>query len=107
MCGGGEDLPAGERKRAFMVPDKEAGFSASRGIGAISGTGDNGFTWMASIQEGSCYAFRDPRPFVLIPTKSSVEELMEFSKRMCYRGLRYRDTTSAMEDREPRICISS
>jgi uncharacterized metal-binding protein len=47
----------------------------------------NEFAKAASIQEGSCYAFRDAKPFVMIPTKSRIEELIEFSNRMGYRRL--------------------
>jgi uncharacterized metal-binding protein len=45
------------------------------------------FARVASVQEGSCYAFRDAKPFVMIPTKSRVEELIEFAHRMGYRKL--------------------
>ena len=45
------------------------------------------FARMASIQEGACYAFRDVKPFVMIPTKSRIEELIEFSHRMGYKRL--------------------
>lgn len=45
------------------------------------------FVRCASVQEGSCYASRDAKPFVLIPTKSRVEELIEFSQRMGYKKL--------------------
>jgi uncharacterized metal-binding protein len=45
------------------------------------------FARVASVQEGSCYASRDAEPFIMIPTKSRIEELIEFSKRMKYRKL--------------------
>ena len=45
------------------------------------------FARVASVQEGACYAHRDAKPFVLIPTKTRVEELIEFSKRMKYKRL--------------------
>jgi uncharacterized metal-binding protein len=45
------------------------------------------FARLASVQEGSCYAFRDAKPFMMIPTKSRVEELIEFSQRMGYKKL--------------------
>ena len=45
------------------------------------------FARMASVQEGSCYALRDAKPFVMIPTKSRVDELIEFSQRMGYKKL--------------------
>jgi uncharacterized metal-binding protein len=45
------------------------------------------FARQASIQEGACYANRDVKPFVMIPTKSRVEELIEFSHRMGFKRL--------------------
>jgi uncharacterized metal-binding protein len=45
------------------------------------------FARLASVQEGSCYTLRDARPFVMIPTKSRMEELIEFSRRMDYKKL--------------------
>lgn len=45
------------------------------------------FARMASVQEGSCYAYRDAKPFVMIPTKTRLEELIEFSQRMGYKRL--------------------
>ncbi len=45
------------------------------------------FARVASVQEGACYACRDAKPFVMIPTKSRIEELIEFSKRMNYKRL--------------------
>ena len=45
------------------------------------------FARTASVQEGSCYAHREAKPFVMIPTKSRVEELIEFSQRMGYKRL--------------------
>ena len=45
------------------------------------------FARLASVQEGSCYAFRDAKPFVMIPTKTRVEELIEFAQRMGYKKL--------------------
>ena len=45
------------------------------------------FARLASVQEGSCYAFRESQPFVLIPTKTRVDELIEFSRRMKYKRL--------------------
>ncbi len=45
------------------------------------------FARMASIQEGACYIHRDAKPFVMIPSKSRMEELIEFSQRMGYRKL--------------------
>jgi uncharacterized metal-binding protein len=45
------------------------------------------FARVASVQEGSCYAFREAKPFVMVPTKSRIEELIEFSHRMKFKRL--------------------
>jgi uncharacterized metal-binding protein len=45
------------------------------------------FARAASVQEGSCYIQRDVKPFVMIPTKTRLEELIEFSRRMGYKRL--------------------
>ena len=45
------------------------------------------FARAASVQEGSCYIQRDVKPFVMIPTKTRLEELIEFSQRMGYKRL--------------------
>lgn len=45
------------------------------------------FAKMASVQEAQCYAERDAEPFVLRPTKTRVEETIEFAKKMGYRRL--------------------
>ena len=45
------------------------------------------FARQASVQEGQCYANRDQTPFVLHPTKSRLEEIIEFSKKMGYKRL--------------------
>ncbi len=45
------------------------------------------FARLASVQEGSCYIHRKAKPFVMIPSKTRVEEVIEFSHRMGYRRL--------------------
>jgi uncharacterized metal-binding protein len=45
------------------------------------------FARLASVQEGSCYIRREAKPFVMIPSKTRIEELIEFSHRMGYRRL--------------------
>jgi uncharacterized metal-binding protein len=45
------------------------------------------FARLASVQEGSCYANREVKPFIPIPTKSRLEELIEFANRMGYKRL--------------------
>jgi len=45
------------------------------------------FAHAASVQEAECYVRREEKPFVLRPTKTRVEEVMEFAQRMGYRKL--------------------
>jgi uncharacterized metal-binding protein len=45
------------------------------------------FARQASIQEGECYADRGKKPFVLRPTKSRIEEIIEFANKMGYKTL--------------------
>ena len=45
------------------------------------------FARAASLQEAECYVRRDEQPFVLRPTKTRVEEVIEFAKKMGYRKL--------------------
>jgi uncharacterized metal-binding protein len=45
------------------------------------------FARQASIQEGECYANRDRKPYVMHPTKSRIEEVIEFSQKMGYKRL--------------------
>ena len=43
------------------------------------------FARAASLQEAECYVERDAEPHVLRPTKTRVEEIIEFAKKMGYR----------------------
>jgi len=45
------------------------------------------FARQASIQEGECYANRHQRPYVMQPTKTRMEEIIEFSRKMKRRKL--------------------
>jgi len=45
------------------------------------------FAKLASLQEAECYERRNEKPFVRRPTKTRVEEIVEFSKKMNYRRL--------------------
>jgi len=45
------------------------------------------FARAASLQEAECYVRREEDPFVLRPTKTRVEETVEFAKKMGYRKL--------------------
>ena len=45
------------------------------------------FAKAASLQEAECYTRRDEKPFVMRPTKTRVEEVIEFSQKMGYKKL--------------------
>ncbi len=45
------------------------------------------FARQASIQEGSCYANRRQRPYVMQPSKTRIAEICEFADRMEYKRL--------------------
>jgi uncharacterized metal-binding protein len=45
------------------------------------------FAKAASLQEAECYAGRDAKPAVLRPTKTRVEEIIEFAKKMGYKKI--------------------
>jgi len=45
------------------------------------------FARAASRQEAECYVRREEKPFVMRPTKTRVEEIIEFAKKMGYRKL--------------------
>lgn len=45
------------------------------------------FARLASIQEAECYANRKPGPYVLQPSKSRIEETVEFAKKLGCRKL--------------------
>ena len=68
--------PTKEEKKILASAMKEYGHAEVRE-----------FARVASVQEGACYAHREAKPFVRIPTKTRVDELIEFSKRMKYKKL--------------------
>jgi len=45
------------------------------------------FAKAASLQEAECYARRGEKPFVMRPTKTRVEEVIEFAQKMGYKKL--------------------
>ena len=45
------------------------------------------FAKAASLQEAECYIRREERPFVMRPTKTRVEEVIEFAQKMDFRKL--------------------
>jgi uncharacterized metal-binding protein len=74
-------------KGPTWCPTKKEGGSLSEGLMEYDHPDIKEFARSASVQEGSCYAHRDAKPFMLIPTKSRLEELIEFSQRMGYKRL--------------------
>ena len=45
------------------------------------------FARQASIQEAACYANREQKPYVMQPTKTRIQEICEFGRRMGYQRL--------------------
>ncbi|OPY86551.1 MAG: hypothetical protein A4E71_01507 [Smithella sp. PtaU1.Bin162] len=45
------------------------------------------FARQASIQEGECYIERDKKPYSLHPTKTRIQEICEFARKMNYNRL--------------------
>lgn len=45
------------------------------------------FAYQASVQEAQCYANRKPGPYTMDPSKTRVQEIIEFSNKMGYRKL--------------------
>jgi len=45
------------------------------------------FARQASIQEGECYIDRDKKPYSLHPTKTRIQEICEFARKMNYNRL--------------------
>jgi len=45
------------------------------------------FALQASIQEGECYAGRDKKPYIMHPTKTRIQEICEFARKMGYNRL--------------------
>ena len=74
-------------KGPAWCPTKKESESLEEALEEYDNTELKEFARLASVQEGSCYAFRDVKPFVMIPTKSRLEELIEFAKRMGYKKL--------------------
>jgi len=68
-------------------PTKKEGPTLTEALSRYDDPEIKEFARIASVQEGSCYAQRDAKPFVMIPTKSRIEELIEFSQRMGYKKL--------------------
>lgn len=74
-------------KGPSSCPTKKEGPTLAEALERYDNPEIKDFARMASVQEGSCYAHRDAKPFVMIPTKSRIEELIEFSQRMGYKKL--------------------
>ena len=74
-------------KGPAWCPTKKETATLKEALGEYDAPGVREFARTASVQEGACYAFRDVKPYVMVPTKTRVEELIEFSKRMGYKKL--------------------
>ena len=74
-------------KGPAWCPTKKEGRSLEEALEKYDDPELKDFARLASVQEGSCYAFREVKPYVRIPTKTRVEELIEFAQRMGYKKL--------------------
>ncbi len=68
-------------------PTKEQDKAVVEALKEYEDPGIREFARAASVQEGCGYANRDSKPFVALPTKTRLEETMEFAQRMGYRRL--------------------
>ena len=74
-------------KGPAWCPTKKETATLKEALGEYDAPGVKEFARTASVQEGACYAFRNVKPYVMVPTKTRVEELIEFSTRMGYKKL--------------------
>lgn len=87
-CGSIEKLcQAKNGKSPFWCPTKKEKRILREALKKYTDPKFKQFAKMASIQEASCYIYREVKPFVMFPTKSRLEELVEFSNKMGYKKL--------------------
>ena len=78
-------VPGGKAAKGCPTLDKKKLVAAARRLYKKKAIGE--FARQASIQEGQCYAGRDKKPYILHPTKTRLEEICEFARKMGYRRL--------------------
>lgn len=68
-------------------PTLEAGPALERANQAYDDPEVLAFAKGASVQESACYANRDQKPYVIQPSKTRIEEIIQFARRMGYKKL--------------------
>jgi uncharacterized metal-binding protein len=76
-----------EGKGPKWCPTKNQREDIDKALGKYDLPENKEFAKQASIQEGSCYANRDRQPYVMDPTKSRIEETIEFAHRMGFKRI--------------------
>jgi uncharacterized metal-binding protein len=76
-----------EGKGPSFCPTLHRAEDAERALKKYQDPETKDFAKAASLQEAECYAERDAQHHVLKPTKTRVEEIIEFSKRMGYKRI--------------------
>jgi len=76
-----------EGKGPAFCPTLNRGGETERALKKYQASKTKDFARAASLQEAECYADRDAHPHVLRPTKTRVEEIIEFSKKMGYKKI--------------------
>jgi uncharacterized metal-binding protein len=70
-----------------FCPTKTKGKELQAALGKYKEQGTMRFAKAASLQEAECYVRRNEKPFVMRPTKTRVEEIIEFAQKMSFRKL--------------------
>jgi len=70
-----------------FCPTKTKGKELQAALGKYQDRETMRFAKAASLQEAECYVRRDEKPFVMRPTKTRVEEIIEFAQKMGFRKL--------------------
>ncbi len=70
-----------------FCPTKTKGKELKRALKKYQNRDTMRFAQNASLQEAECYMGREEKPFVRRPSKTRVEEVIEFARKMNYRKL--------------------
>jgi uncharacterized metal-binding protein len=76
-----------EGKGPKFCPTKTREEEIQKTLGKYADSETMRFARASSLQEAECYVRRDEEPSVLRPTKTRVEEIIEFARKMEYRKL--------------------
>jgi len=70
-----------------FCPTRTKGRELRKALKKYENPGTMRFAKAASLQEAECYVRRNEKPFVMRPTKTRVEETIEFAQKMGYKKL--------------------